>query len=47
MDIINGKTGIYVEASRNWRRRLRKYKASRTKLYPSLRSKTNSLNVAQ
>jgi hypothetical protein len=25
MDIINGKTGIYAEARKKWKRRLRKY----------------------
>jgi hypothetical protein len=48
MDIINGKTGIYADARRKWKRRLRKHKPSITNLYPSLnrKRKGNSLNGA-
>jgi hypothetical protein len=43
MDIINGKVGIYAEARKKWRRRLRKYKPVKgNPPYPSLtRAKQN------
>jgi hypothetical protein len=39
MDIINGKKGIYAEARKKWKRRLRKRKPTKGVLYPSLNKK--------
>jgi hypothetical protein len=36
MDIIIGKTGIYAEARKRWKRRLRKHKPTKGVLYPSM-----------
>jgi hypothetical protein len=36
MDIINGKVGIYAEARKKWKRRLKKHKPAKGVLYPSM-----------